>query len=243
MFKLNEYHKKLLDFLKNMKRSESYHNLTHRESTFIRSLLPSPCSEEDLKEKSIATQKALRELISDGYLYDTNGQQCYTLSPEGEQLIKSNFVIEKPLDANILLKEKYDFHPRIKAVSLKLLNDGSYKEAIQMALVEVIDRVKKVAGNPRVNNKALDGDDLMNRVFGCDGGNQPIIKLNSLSDDFDKDEQRGFMYLFKGIVGIRNKKAHLNFIQNDYLKTIDYLALASLLMRVLDDDFLQHFNK
>jgi len=52
----------------------------------------------------------------------------------------------------------------------------------------------------------------MNRVFGCDGNSQPLIKLNKMRDSFDRAEQRGFMNLFKGIVGIRDKKAHLNFI-------------------------------
>lgn len=43
------------------------------------------------------------------------------------------------------------------------------------------------------------------------------------------------MNLFKGIVGIRDKKAHLNYIQQDPLKTLEYLFLASLLMRLLDE--------
>lgn len=74
----------------------------------------------------------------------------------------------------------------------------------------------------------------MNRVFGCDN-QTPIIKFNNLSNSLDKAEQRGIMNLFKGIVGLRDKKAHLNFIQNDPIKTIEYLALASLLIRLLDE--------
>ncbi|HAG97728.1 MAG TPA: hypothetical protein DCL75_02420 [Ktedonobacter sp.] len=42
------------------------------------------------------------------------------------------------------------------------------------------------------------------------------------------------MYLFKGIVGIRNKKAHANVILNDQMRATEYLSLASLLMRLLD---------
>ena len=81
----------------------------------------------------------------------------------------------------------------------------------------------------------------MQKAFGCDD-QIPLIRLNLLADSLDKVEQRGFMYLFKGIVGIRDKKAHLNFIQNDPNKAFDYLAMTSLLMRLLDDDFLKHFN-
>jgi len=243
MLKFNKYHKELLLFLKKMRRSESYHNLLHQESTFILSLLPTPRTSDELKEASIEAQQALNDLIANGYLYDTNGQRWYSLAPKGEKLLASGFVIDEPVDADKLLKEKYEFHPRIKAVSLKLLSDGHYKEAIQAALVEVIDRVKEASDNPTNNEGvALDGDRLMNKVFSCTGPSVPILKLNPLSDGLDKDEQQGFMYLFKGIVGIRNKKAHLNFIQNDSMKTVDYLALASLLMRVLDDEFLENFN-
>jgi uncharacterized protein (TIGR02391 family) len=125
-----------------------------------------------------------------------------------------------------------------------LFTDTYYKEAIQASLVEVINRVKEVAGYPNDNdNRNLDGDKLMNRVFGCDGNNEPLIKLNELKDSIDKAEQRGFMNLFKGIVGVRDKKAHLNFIQDNPYMTMEYLTLASLLMRLLDEDFIKKFNQ
>lgn len=131
---------------------------------------------------------------------------------------------------------KYDFHPRIKQVAYRQFKDGYYKEAIQNALVEVVDQVKVKANYPKkTNGRELDGDDLMNHIFGCDN-QQPIIRFNSLTTSLDKAEQRGIMNLFKGIVGIRDKKAHLNFIQNNPLKTIEYLSLASLLMRLLDEN-------
>lgn len=138
---------------------------------------------------------------------------------------------------NTSLFSKYDFHPEIKRVSFRQFQDGYFKEAVQNALVEVIDQVKIKVGNPKAaNGKDMDGDDLMNRVFGCDGTNVPLIKFNDLKDGLDKAEQRGIMNLFKGIVGVRDKKAHLNFIQKDPLKTIEYLSLASLLMRLLDEN-------
>lgn len=131
---------------------------------------------------------------------------------------------------------KYDLHPHIKRVALKQLHDGNYKEAIQNAFVEVVDQVKIKTGHPKsTNGRDMDGDDLMNRIFGCDNQN-PIIKFNSLQTSLDKAEQRGFMNLFKGIVGIRDRKAHMNFIQNDATKTIEYLCLASLLLRLLDEN-------
>ncbi len=130
---------------------------------------------------------------------------------------------------------RYDFHPRVKEVAFQQFESNDFKGAIQNALVEVIDQVKIKAGQPKDNNgRDLDGDNLMNRVFGCDS-QRPKIKFNSLKTNLDKAEQRGLMNLFKGIVGVRDKKAHLNFIQHDPLKTIEYLSLASLLMRLLDE--------
>jgi uncharacterized protein (TIGR02391 family) len=127
-------------------------------------------------------------------------------------------------------------HPEIRNVSDKQFKNKLYKEAIQNAMVEVIHLVKKKAGYPKkTNGSEYDGDDLMNVVFGCDNGHVPIIKLNDLSTSLDRAEQRGLMYLFKGLVGIRDKKAHLNFVQNDPRKTLEYLALCSLLIRLLDD--------
>lgn len=131
---------------------------------------------------------------------------------------------------------RYDLHPKIKEVSWGQFEGGHFKEAIQNAFVEVIDQVKIKTNHPKSSRgKELDGDELMFNVFDCDNNKTPKIKLNKLKTSLDEAEQRGIMYLFKGIVGIRDRKAHLNFIQNDPLKTIEYLSLASLLMRLLDE--------
>jgi uncharacterized protein (TIGR02391 family) len=148
--------------------------------------------------------------------------------------VRSQLVTPSGRQANSIF-EQYQLHSKIKAVALKQYVDGNYKEAIQNAFVEVIDQVKIRAGNPKSKiGKDLDGDDLMNHVFGCDN-QTPKIKFNPLTSGLDKAEQRGLLNLFKGIVGVRDKKAHLNFTQNDVQKTLEYLSLASLLMRLLDE--------
>ncbi|MBI5421778.1 TIGR02391 family protein [Candidatus Peregrinibacteria bacterium] len=138
--------------------------------------------------------------------------------------------------------EEHIIHTSIDTVSGKLFKDGHYKQAILEAFIAVIDRVKDVANHPTTGNgRELDGDDLMNQVFGCEG-KTPIIKLNDLKTTADKDEQKGFMYMFKAICGLRNKKGHKNFVQNDPKITIEYLALCSLLMRLLDEEFIREYN-
>jgi uncharacterized protein (TIGR02391 family) len=123
---------------------------------------------------------------------------------------------------------KYVFHSEIERVSGDLFRDGHYKQAALEAYIRVIDEVKIRSGLP------LDGDNLMNHTFGCDGGKVPILKFNSLATDAERDEQKGFLYMFKGIVGLRNSKAHSNRLFNDPLRAHDYLSLASLLMRLLE---------
>lgn len=120
----------------------------------------------------------------------------------------------------------YRLHPQIESVAGQLLQDGHFKQAALEAYICVIESVKQASG------LADDGDRLMNRAFGCE--NQvPIIKFNSLQTAAEVDEQRGIMYLFKGIVGLRNSKAHSNTLFNDPFRANEYLALSSLLLRLL----------
>jgi uncharacterized protein (TIGR02391 family) len=125
----------------------------------------------------------------------------------------------------------YDFHKEIKAVSLKLYEDKHYPQAVEEAFKRVIQEVKRIYKDK--TGQVLDGDKLMNTAFGCTN-QTPVIAFNQLQSPEDRDEQQGMMYLFKGIVGIRNKKAHANVILNDQMRATEYLSLASLLMRLLD---------
>ena len=121
----------------------------------------------------------------------------------------------------------YQLHPEIEQVSGALFRDGHYKQAALEAYIRVIERVKELSG------LFEDGDRLMNRAFGCEN-QDPIIKFNSLATEAERDEQRGIMYLFKGIVSLRNSKAHSNRLFNDPFRAHEYLALASLLIRLLE---------
>jgi len=126
----------------------------------------------------------------------------------------------------------YDLHHLIKEVSKERFEDAHYADAVEAAFKEVIKRIKEYIKDKTGEN--LDGDRLMNRAFGCEI-QDPFIKFNNLETQGEKDEQRGLMFLFKGIVGIRNRKAHENVILKDPYKAIEYLTLTSLLMRLLDE--------
>lgn len=122
--------------------------------------------------------------------------------------------------------DKMRLHPKIVEVSESLFKDGHYASAILEAFKAVNNCVKQKSGKP------LDGKSLMSEVF---SEKNPCIKLNDLQTQSDIDEQEGFKFLYMGaMVGIRNPKAHDRVQQKDPYKTLEYLALASLLIKRVD---------
>lgn len=148
--------------------------------------------------------------------------------------IPTNSQIQAPVDstemANFLF-DKMQLHPKVIEVSMKLFIDGHYAQAIEEAYKAVINSVKEKA-SLHLDDK-VDGTKLMAQVFHIDN---PMIKLNKLKTQPDRDEQEGFMHLFMGAtLGIRNPKAHSNIVMKDPYKTLEYLGFASLLMRRADE--------
>lgn len=151
-----------------------------------------------------------------------------------ESSLKS-FISQLDEDGGADLSKKllfdYCLHPSIQEVSSKLMEDKHYAPAVREAMVKVIKEVGKVYTEK--TGQTEDGEKLMNHAFGCDKRTPPI-KFNSLSTDFEENEQTGIMNLFKGIVGIRNLKSHDNIVLDDPYRAYEYLCLCSLLLRLLD---------
>jgi uncharacterized protein (TIGR02391 family) len=119
-------------------------------------------------------------------------------------------------------------HPRIRKASESLFKTGHYAQAIFEAFkcIEVMVREKS-----RVNDK--DGQALMADVF---NENRPTLRLNQLQTTSEKDEQIGFKFIFMGaMTGIRNPKAHDLVEQRNPYRTLEYLALASLLAKRVEE--------
>jgi uncharacterized protein (TIGR02391 family) len=121
-------------------------------------------------------------------------------------------------------------HPRIRKVSEELFRDGHYPQAILEAYKEVNNIVKRKSGR-----QDLDGKSLMDQVFKFaqrDGEiiEKPVIQINELQSQSDRDEQQGFQFLFGGaILAIRNPKAHDTNFEKDSHAALEYIAFASLL--------------
>ncbi len=121
-----------------------------------------------------------------------------------------------------------NIHPEIEKVSKQLFLDKHYVQAIFEAFKKVNNLVKQ-----KSERDDLDGKGLMLTVFSV---NTPILKINALRSQTDKDEQEGFMHLFVGaIMGIRNPKGHDNIIQKDKNRALKYLIFASLLCERLGE--------
>jgi uncharacterized protein (TIGR02391 family) len=111
-------------------------------------------------------------------------------------------------------------------VSRKLFKDGSYAQAIFEAYKALNKHVQK-----RSKREDLDGKALMSEVFRFSSQRKPILQLNQLRNQSERDEQEGFMFLLMGSMsGIRNPKAHDLIEQRDPSRTLKYLCLASILM-------------
>jgi len=65
---------------------------------------------------------------------------------------------------------------------------------------------------------------------------RPLIRLTNLSTTSEMNKQEGFKFIYAGsVAAIRNPRGHEvgNFDSLD--NCLDYLSLASILMRTLDD--------
>lgn len=200
-----------------------------------------------------STLEILKKCFNQKYvdMFDRSGPKAFSKSEEHryklflENLAEKESLLKGFIEENIEFKngsivtvsritnlENYDFHPEIKKVSDGLFKNGHYAQAVEEAFKRVIKEVKDIY--KKKTGETLDGDKLMNKAFGCTG-QTPIIKFNNLETDVDRDEQTGIMFLFKGIVGIRNKKTHDNVILSDPSRAIEYLGLGSLLVRLLEN--------
>jgi uncharacterized protein (TIGR02391 family) len=118
-------------------------------------------------------------------------------------------------------------HPAVRQVASRYVEKEMLEVAIFEAFKAVNNRVKELS------NLDADGSDLMGKAF---GGTNPLIRLADLSTETGRNIQEGFRFLFMGAVrGIRNPDAHELFRALDEDEALERLALASLLMRRLDE--------
>lgn len=122
--------------------------------------------------------------------------------------------------------DRRNIHPRLPPKVRKLFDDGHYAEATFEAF-KFIDKV--VQKHSKVSESGMK---LMMQVF---DEAKPLLKLTTLSNSSEIDEQKGYRFLFSGaVMAIRNPRGHEVNVSDDPDTCLDHLAFASLLLRRLE---------
>lgn len=121
--------------------------------------------------------------------------------------------------------ESRNIHPALPSSVKRLFDDGHYSQATFEAFKFVDKEVARLAEH------SDSGFKLMMVVF---SETSPLLKLNNCANPSERDEQKGFQFLFAGsILAIRNPRGHEYAIHDSPDECLDHLALASLLLRRL----------
>jgi uncharacterized protein (TIGR02391 family) len=119
-----------------------------------------------------------------------------------------------------------DIHPMLQQVVRDLFDDGHYAQATFEAFKFVDNKIQRISGNLETGYK------LMMMVF---AETSPSIKLTACSNTTEKDEQKGYQFLFAGsMLAIRNPRGHKYGMRDDPDTCMDHLSLASMLLRRLE---------
>jgi uncharacterized protein (TIGR02391 family) len=122
--------------------------------------------------------------------------------------------------------EGLDLHQRIAGACADVYRDGHYPDAVLRASLALENFVKEKSGRYDIS-----GSTLMEQVFSA---NNPTLAFNALADQSDRDEQRGMMLLFQGIVfAFRNPRAH-KLLEDSPEEAVESIALISLLAKRLE---------
>jgi uncharacterized protein (TIGR02391 family) len=116
-----------------------------------------------------------------------------------------------------------DIHPYLPQIVRDLFDDGHYAQSSFEAF-KFVDKV--IQG---LSRETETGVKLMMKVF---PETSPIIRLTPCSTPSEKDEQKGYQFLFAGsVLAIRNPRGHEFAVKDDPDTCLDHLSLVSLLLR------------
>jgi len=114
----------------------------------------------------------------------------------------------------------------IRSATRELFKDGYYALAVEECCKCLANSVKERSGK---GDK--DGTDLMFTVFNED---KPVLALNKLRTTSEKDEQRGYKFMYVGMMcGIRNPRVHEHEYLDDAHIALEMIAFAQHLMHKL----------
>jgi len=123
--------------------------------------------------------------------------------------------------------DERNIHPRLPKIVRDLFDDGHYAQATFEAYKFLDKEVQRHSGSTE------NGFNLMMQAFAVEA---PLIRLTPLCTISEKDEQKGFRFIFAGsVLAIRNPRGHEFGVVDSPDKCLDHLSLASLLIRRLEE--------
>ena len=132
---------------------------------------------------------------------------------------KEEVSVEHPFDER-------NVHPNLPSEVRQLFDDGHYPQATFEAFKFVDKEIQRLSGSGESGFK------LMMQVL---SEASPVVRITPCVSGSEKDEQKGYQFLFAGsMLGIRNPRGHEIGIKDSPDACLDHLALASLLLRRLE---------
>jgi uncharacterized protein (TIGR02391 family) len=123
--------------------------------------------------------------------------------------------------------DERDIHPALPLIVRELFDDGHFPQATFEAF-KFID--KQVQHHSKLSES---GFKLMMQAF---AEAPPLVQLTPLCTVSERDEQKGFQFLFAGaVLAIRNPRGHEVSLPDGPDRCLDHLSLVSLLLRRLDE--------
>ena len=119
-----------------------------------------------------------------------------------------------------------DIHPQLPQIVRDLFDDGHYAQSTFEAFKFIDKVVQGLSGQTETGLK------LMMKVF---PETSAIIKLTPCTTLSERDEQKGYQFLFAGsVLAIRNPRGHEYAVKDDPDMCLDHLSLSSLLLRRIE---------
>lgn len=121
--------------------------------------------------------------------------------------------------------EALNLHPEIADACVDLFKGGHYANAVEDAC-KALDLLVQM----RAKRTNLSGTELMQLVF---SPNNPVMKFNDQTNDSERSEQRGMMFLYSGaMLAFRNPRAH-GLLDDEPEVAFEIIAFVNFLAKSL----------
>lgn len=152
--------------------------------------------------------------------------------PYEQRFVDDEILSEVDLRANLnTLYDSIPLHTKVRSEGETLFKSGRYSEAIFQAFKTVINLLKERTMQFNLRSES----ELIAKAF---DSKRPLLRLNPLRTTSHLNEQEGFKLMLLGAMkGIRNPRAHDTIRESDGYQAMEYLSLASLLAKRIDDSY------